>query len=311
MSNMYTKSMSQALQEARDYRDTKELDEAKGHLSYDEWLKKEKGIAKGAHGINSDEHAKYSGEWRAYVKELFDKLPPINAGESNLEEVEINEELKPGTKVKVMHPAKGKGMVIGKVVRYEKGDKYTAKGYVVSLPGLAKSEFVPYHKIHNDESQINEDEDSFINKEGDAKVEMTITQDDKVLIIKTRDWQTYKAKGWVKKTNESLDLPATGDTTTSNASQEVEGEELNEGRVIIATDKKAKKKWQFSGGMIVKFNGKQYKTEGVGMQQVLELRHIRNSAITLKLGKKDIEYGFENGNFSVVNDGSVYQPWKN
>jgi hypothetical protein len=105
-----------------------------------------------------------------------------------------------------------------------------------------------------------------------------------------------------------LELPATGDTITSNASQEVEGEELNEGRVIIATDKKSKKKWQFSGGMTVKFNGKQYKTEGVGMQQVLELYASFGS---LKLGKKDIEDGFANGTFSVVNDGSVYQPWKN
>ena len=150
MSNIYTKSMRDALEEARDYRDGLDIDEAKGHLSYDEWLKKVKSIAKGAHGINSDEHAKYSAEWRAYVKGLFDKLPPITAGESNLEEI-----------------VGGQG-------------------------------------------------------------HMTITQDDKVLIIKTRDWQTYKAKGWVKKTNESLDLSATGDTTTSNASQEVEGEELNE-----------------------------------------------------------------------------------
>ena len=57
---------------------------------------------------------------------------------------------------------------------------------------------------------------------------MTVTKDGGVAIIKTKDWQTYKAKGWVKKTNESLDLSATGDTSTSNASQEVEGEELNE-----------------------------------------------------------------------------------
>ena len=154
MSNIYTKSMSQALEEARDYRDTNEIEEGKGFLEYDEWLKQEKGIAKGAHGINSDEHAKYSGEWRAYVKGLFGKLPPakINAhhSESNLEEI--------------------------------------------------------------------------VGGHGD----MTITKDGGVMIIKTRDWQTYKAKGWVKKTNESLDLSATGDTITSNASQEVEGEELNE-----------------------------------------------------------------------------------
>jgi len=147
--------MRDALQEARDYRDTSDIEEldieeGKGHLSYDEWLKKEKGIAKGAYGINSDEHAKYSAEWRAYIKGLFDNLPPIKTSESDLEEI--------------------------------------------------------------------------VGGHGD----MTITKDGGVMIIKTRDWQTYKAKGWVKKTNESLDLSATGDTTTSNASQEVEGEELNE-----------------------------------------------------------------------------------
>ena len=158
---MYQKSMRDALQEAREYRDSSDIDEgtdieeldideAKGHLSYDEWLKKEKGIAKGAYGINSDEHAKYSAEWRAYIKGLFDNLPPIKTEESDLEEI--------------------------------------------------------------------------VGGQGD----MTITKDGGVMIIKTRDWQTYKAKGWVKRTNESLDLPATGDTTTSNASQEVEGEELDE-----------------------------------------------------------------------------------
>ena len=207
--------------------------------------------------------------------------------------------------------------------------------------------------------------------------EMTITQDDKTMIIKTKDWQTYKAKGWVKKTNESLDLSATGATTASSTSQEIEeaadkssaeykaglaaaekgekydtnphapgrnrlnwsmghnqfradalrkagkpnygargqfeetdieGEELNEGRVMIAVDKKTKKKWQFSGGMTVKHDGKTYDTEGVSMQQVLELSSRQGD---IKLGKKDVEAGFASGTFSVVNDGSVYQPWKN
>ena len=50
---MYTKSMSEALKEARDYRDTSDIDEvdideAKGHLEYDEWLKQVKGIKKRA-----------------------------------------------------------------------------------------------------------------------------------------------------------------------------------------------------------------------------------------------------------------------
>ena len=124
--------------------------ESAGHLSYDVWLKQVKGIAKGAYGVNSDEHAKYSAEWRAYVKGLFTNLPPAKTEESDLEEI--------------------------------------------------------------------------VGGHGD----MTITKDGGVMIIKSKDWQTYKAKGWAKKTNESLDLPATGDTTTSNASQEVEGEELTE-----------------------------------------------------------------------------------
>ena len=94
----------------------------------------------------------------------------------------------------------------------------------------------------------------------------------------------------------------------SEKSKKKEEVEITEGRVMIAVDKKTRKKWQFSDGMIVKHNGKQYKTEGVTTQQVLELTA---SFGTLKLGKKDIEAGFAKGNFSVVDDGSVYQPWKN
>ena len=86
--------------------------------------------------------------------------------------------------------------------------------------------------------------------------------------------------------------------------------ELTEGRVIIAVDKKTKKKWQFSGGMTVKFNGKDYNTEGVTTQQVLELSSPYGK-ISIKLGKKDIEDGFAKGTFSVVDDGRVWQPWKN
>jgi hypothetical protein len=38
-------------------------------LSYDNWLKKVKGIEKGAHGIKGDEHTKLSKQWRDYKKE--------------------------------------------------------------------------------------------------------------------------------------------------------------------------------------------------------------------------------------------------
>ena len=253
MANIYAKSMRDALKEARDYRDASDtsdieeldIEEGKGFLEYDEWLKKVKGIKKGAYGINSDEHAKYSGEWRDYVTKIFNNLSPADKAKN-----------------------------------------------VTKLSPTAHTKL--------GENKL----DEIVGGHGD----MTITKDGGVMIIKSKDWQTYKAKGWVKRTNESLDLSATGDTTTSNASQEVEGEELNEGRVMIAVDKKTKKKWQFSGGMTVKHDGKTYDTEGVSMQQVLELSSRQGD---IKLGKKDVEAGFANGNFSVVNDGSVYQPWKN
>ena len=35
-------------------------------LSYDNWLKKVKGIEKGAHGIKCDEHTKFSKQWKDY-----------------------------------------------------------------------------------------------------------------------------------------------------------------------------------------------------------------------------------------------------
>ena len=224
MANIYAKSMRDALQEAREYREPEELTEmmpepvkgywdkdgaargvpdifysmkkgnqkknihpkdlkkfekdgwrwydstteAKGHLSYDDWLKQVKGIKKGAYGVNSDEHAKYSGEWRAYIKGLFDNLPSA------------------------------------------KGAKNVTKLSPTAHTKLGENKL-----------------DEIVGGKG----EMTVTKDGGVMIIKTRDWQTYKAKGWVKREeveNESLDLSATGDTTTSNASQEVEGEELNE-----------------------------------------------------------------------------------
>ena len=50
---MYQKSMREALQEARDYRDVSDIEEGKGFLEYDEWLKQVKGIKKGAYGVQA------------------------------------------------------------------------------------------------------------------------------------------------------------------------------------------------------------------------------------------------------------------
>jgi|TARA_B100001964_G_C14150420_1_gene561772 hypothetical protein len=35
-------------------------------LSYDNWLKKKKGIKRGAHGISGEQHTRFSREWKAY-----------------------------------------------------------------------------------------------------------------------------------------------------------------------------------------------------------------------------------------------------
>jgi hypothetical protein len=61
--------------------------------------------------------------------------------------------LRPGTKVKVMHPAAGKGMVPGKIVRYDKGGP-ESPFYVVDI-GEYRSEKVPAHKI-KEELEISE-----------------------------------------------------------------------------------------------------------------------------------------------------------
>jgi len=48
-------------------------------LSYDTWLKKVKGIEKGAHGVKGDEHTKYSKQWKDYQKEEIDLKEFIRA----------------------------------------------------------------------------------------------------------------------------------------------------------------------------------------------------------------------------------------
>jgi len=226
---MWQKSMSEALKEARDYRDSSDIEEldieeGKGHLSYDEWLKKEKGIAKGAHGINSDEHAKYSAEWRAYVKGLFDNLPPIK------KEVMTGpgtSRSSSGTKYDSGGEPQPITLPLNKLGRFTGGKSVWSRA-----AGWLKNAIITF----GEEVELTEeDADKLMNLMNDGLNEivggqghMTVTKDGGVAIIKTKDWQTYKAKGWVKKTNESLDLSTTGDTITSNASQEVEGEELTE-----------------------------------------------------------------------------------
>ena len=178
MSNIYTKSMSRALQEARDFRDTSDIEEGKG------FLKKEVITGKGS--SRSSSGTKYD-----------------SGGEPQPITIPVGLEKGTGNKSwskKVLDKLKNALITFGEEVELTEEDA---------------------NKLMN---LMNDGLNEIVGGQG----EMTITQDDKVMIIKTKDWQTYKAKGWVKRTNESLDLSATGDTITSNASQEDEGEELTE-----------------------------------------------------------------------------------
>ena len=151
---IYRKSMRKALEETRAYREPKDVTEivggkgemtivhddkgtmiiktrdwqvykAKGWhkkesveegypMSYDEWLKKVKGITKGAHGITGDEHTKYSAEWRASVGKHYDNLPSIDKAKYLKNELEEKEEVELDEAVDVSSYAK---QVAGRTAR--------------------------------------------------------------------------------------------------------------------------------------------------------------------------------------------------
>ena len=172
MANNYTKTMRQALQEAREYRDTTEGGPGSGpqkggkkHSSAD--IKK-------AYGILNDPRYKqgnYSGAAKA-----IDKLSP---GLSNHPDVKnamkrANEELEEERSYTVIHTKHGKEVVKANGT-YDAAQKYA------KMKGLKDTSGVDAHLME-----------------------------------------------------ENLDLPATGDTTTSNASQEVEQVDLDEAKFTPA-----------------------------------------------------------------------------
>ena len=117
-------------------------------------------------------------------------------GESVEEEVEIDEAsiLKPGTKVKVAHPAKGKGMVTGKIVRYDKGGPHSPF-YVVDI-GEYQSEKVPAHKIKEEIEVDESNELQAIMALDDVGIKATINKKDQV-VVKKKDLK--KAEDALKK----------------------------------------------------------------------------------------------------------------
>ena len=111
--------------------------------------------------------------------------------EDDLDEASI---LKPGTKVKVAHPAKGKGMVTGKIVRYDKGGPYSPF-YVVDI-GEYQSEKVPAHKIKEEVKEDDLDEGKIQTKIAKTKKgKITVTDHDSLEDAK-KHLEDMKKKGW-------------------------------------------------------------------------------------------------------------------
>jgi len=102
-------------------------------LSYDNWLKKVKGIEKGAHGIKGDEHTKLSKQWKDYRGK--DKLA------ASYEQVELKE-----GRMKELHTLIQQGKSAEEIAKIMKLDVKTVKSLMpkeevneVSPPGWGGS----------------------------------------------------------------------------------------------------------------------------------------------------------------------------
>jgi len=213
---MHGKTMREALQEARDYRDdTNEGGPGSGPQKGGK--KQSSADIKKAYGILNDPRYKqgnYSGAAKA-----IDKLSP---GLSNHPDVKnamkrANEELE------------------------------EANRYSVALKGDAKKLFDLSWKAGSKSK-------AYGDKEWDAAVDDTAKKyrNDNHIRISDKDIAAVKKavqyNEFDPSTNEELDLSATGDTTTSNASQEDETVELDEAKLSTAQLDKLKQKYSGLSG---------------------------------------------------------------
>ena len=202
MANNYTKTMRQALEEARSFRDVA-TEGGPGSGPQKGGKKQSSADIKKAYGILNDPRYKqgnYSGAAKA-----IDKLSP---GLSNHPDVKnamkrANEELE------------------------------EANRYSVALKGDAKKLFDLSWKAGSKSK-------AYGDKEWDAAVDDTAKKyrDDNHIRVSDKDIAAVKKaiqyNEFDPSTNEELDLSATGDTTTSNASQENETVELDEAKLSTA-----------------------------------------------------------------------------
>ena len=185
MANNYTKTMRQALQEAREYRDTTEGGPGSGPQKGGKKFSSSE--IKKAYGILNDPRYK-QGNYSGAVKTI-NKLAPGLADHPDVKNAlkRANEELEEANRYSVAL----------------KGD--AKKLFDLSWKAGSKS------KAHGDKEWNAAVDDTVKNND------MTISDKDIAAVKKAIQYNEYDPS-----TNENLDLSATGDTTTSNASQEVE-----------------------------------------------------------------------------------------
>jgi len=111
--------------------------------------------------------------------------------------------LKPGTKVKVAHPAKGKGMVTGKIVRYD--DQGPGSPFYVIDIGERMSEKVPAHKIKEETMTDEELHQMTVDLANESlELQMKMAFDDAGIKMKAKDGKIVVAKKDEKKAKDIL-----------------------------------------------------------------------------------------------------------
>ena len=189
MANNYTKTMRQALQEARDYRDTTEGGPGSGPQKGGKKFSSSE--IKKAYGILNDPRYK-QGNYTGAAKAI-NKLAPGLADHPDVKNAmkRANEELEEANRYSVALKGDAKKLFDLSWKAGSKSKAYGDKEWNAAVDDTAK-------KYRNDNH-------------------IRISDKDIAAVKKAIQYNEFDPS-----TNEELDLSATGDTTTSNASQEVE-----------------------------------------------------------------------------------------
>ena len=130
---------------------------------------------------------------RQQMKDWKKKNDKLHIGEEEIEEAKI---LKKGAKVQVAHPAKGKGMVTGKVVRYD--DQGPGSPFYIVDIGEPRSEKVPAHKI-KEETEIDEAKSAY-----DKQIAAFLKKGGKIKKLAVSKKEVAKAAAEFRKSHKNM-----------------------------------------------------------------------------------------------------------